>query len=77
MSYSCKDFGKGQVCDGCEHNPFGLEMPEECGAEWNDGKEHKCIKRKGHVGGHLCSCHHGTMNRAQRRAEAKANRRSK
>lgn len=24
MSYSCKDFGEGLVCDGCQHNPLGM-----------------------------------------------------
>jgi hypothetical protein len=23
MSYTCKDFGEGMVCDGCPHNMFG------------------------------------------------------
>lgn len=74
MSYSCKDFGTGQVCDGCEHNPLGAEMPIECGKEWNDSKDHKCAKPKNHIGGCICSCEMGQTNRTQRRAARFAKR---
>jgi hypothetical protein len=25
MSYTCKDFGDGMPCNGCHHNPLGVE----------------------------------------------------
>lgn len=25
MSYTCRDHGEGNPCNGCQHNPFGFE----------------------------------------------------
>jgi hypothetical protein len=63
MSYSCKDFGPNQVCDGCGRHPQGSSnVPRDT---------------SGTSTNHPPDKPHDGMNRAQRRAAIKAARKVK